>query len=152
MDGEVQQLADLVMSVINSCNLNIVEEPEQNLFPLSQRKVLEGLLTHYNKNPKNQLFITTHSPFIISYLTLYAKGAELKYKGVPDSEILKVLSTDSIVSGENISIYETDAYGNISLLKPYDDLPSDENQLNKAMAQQNEEFARLLDLEEKFCR
>lgn len=56
------------------------------------------------------------------------------------------------VSGEKIHIYETKADGTIKLLKPYKSLPSDENELNKALEDQNESFSELLELEAKFCK
>ncbi|MBO4372301.1 MAG: AAA family ATPase, partial [Bacteroidales bacterium] len=53
--------------------LNIIEEPEQNLFPSSQRKMLNALLEFNNSVEENQLIITTHSPYIINYLMLAIK-------------------------------------------------------------------------------
>lgn len=48
--------------------LNIVEEPEQNLFPTSQQKALHNLLEHNNAVKENKLIISTHSPYILSSL------------------------------------------------------------------------------------
>lgn len=45
--------------------INIVEEPEQNLFPVSQRNMLYSLLEFNNYSAENKLVITTHSPYII---------------------------------------------------------------------------------------
>ena len=51
-----------------------------------------------------------------------------------------------------IHIYETKADGTIKLLEPYENLPSDDNELNKALEEQNESFSDLLELEAKFCK
>lgn len=135
----------------NSCFINIVEEPEQNLYPDSQSKVLYELLECMNENEHNQLVLTTHSPYMISYITLAAKAFELAAKGVPSESIEKIIPIKAAVDGEKISVYEMQEDGSITKLRNYDNLPSDENVLNKAMAQGNESFADLLDLEQEFC-
>jgi predicted ATPase len=57
-----------------SAFINIVEEPEQNLFPTSQWQMLKSLLEFNNLNEGNKLIMTTHSPYVINYLTLSVKG------------------------------------------------------------------------------
>lgn len=148
----LQQANEEILSIITSCFINIVEEPEQNLYPESQGKVLFELLECLNTNEHNQLIITTHSPYMLSYLTQSAKAAELLQKGVPAERLEKIVPAKSTVSGEKISIYETKEDGSIKLLKPYEGLPSDENLLNEALAAGNERFSSLLDLEEEFCQ
>ena len=66
----------------NSFFLNVVEEPEQNLFPESQMKNLAFLLEAANVNDENKIVMTTHSPYVLSYITLAAKSYELMNKGV----------------------------------------------------------------------
>ena len=66
----------------NSFFLNVVEEPEQNLFPESQMKNLFFLLEAANVNDENKIVMTTHSPYVLSYITLAAKSYELMNKGV----------------------------------------------------------------------
>ena len=51
-----------------SAFINIVEEPEQNLFPDSQQKMLYKLLEFNNMCVGNKLLITSHSPYMINYL------------------------------------------------------------------------------------
>ena len=142
----------LIHFFFNTRFINIVEEPEQNLYPESQGKVLYELLECLNSNKDNQLIVTTHSPYILSYLTLSAKAAELFNKGVPADEIEKIVPEKSAVDGKKITIYETKEDGSITKLSPYENLPSDENLLNKAMAEGNEKFSKLLDLEVAFCQ
>ena len=63
-------------------------------------------------------------------------------KGVKDAD---VLYTDVWASmGE-----EAKMQARIKLLKPYKSLPSDENELNKALEEQNDSFSDLLELEAK---
>ena len=152
VDEKIQRKIEvLIHFFFNSRFINIVEEPEQNLYPESQGKVLYDLLECLNSNKDNQLIITTHSPYILSYLTLSAKAAELLNKGVPADKIEKIVPEKSAVSGDKITIYETKEDGSITKLSPFENLPSDENLLNKAMAEGNEKFAELLDLEQEYC-
>ena len=148
-EKNVYLMKTILQYYFNQCFINIVEEPEQNLFPESQNKVLYHLLECFNRNPNNQLMITTHSPYIISYLTLCAKAYELKSKGINLEKISTLVPIESIVSGNTITIYETNEDGRIELLKPYESLPSDENLLNKLMAKQNDLFNKLLEMEEE---
>ncbi len=57
--------------VVNSRLISIVEEPEQNLYPRVRAGVLYYLLGTLKKED-NFLVITTHSPYLLSCLTLSA--------------------------------------------------------------------------------
>lgn len=147
-----KDIEKLLHYFFNTCFINIVEEPEQNLYPQSQNKVLYELLECKNNSDENKLLITTHSPYILAYLTQSAKAAELLAKGVPEKEIEKIIPVKAAVPGEMIHIYETKSDGSIKLLEPYENLPSDDNELNKALEEQNDSFSDLLELEAKFCK
>lgn len=146
-----KEIEKILHYFFNTCFINIVEEPEQNLYPQSQNKVLYELLECKNNCEENKLLITTHSPYILAYLTQSAKAAELLKKGVPEKEIEKIIPVKAAVAGEKIHIYETKTDGTIKLLEPYENLPSDDNELNKALEEQNDSFLDLLELEAKFC-
>lgn len=51
-----------------------LEEPEQNLYPTTQRDLVNTLVTLTNQSRKHHVFITTHSPYILTSLNnlLYA--------------------------------------------------------------------------------
>jgi hypothetical protein len=56
------------------------------------------------------------------------------------------------VSPKDLAIYELDEKsGTISRLEDYKGLPSDENYLNNGLADSNDKFSQLLDLEQS-CR
>jgi predicted ATPase len=134
---------------INSCFVNIVEEPEQNLFPISQWQLLQNLLEYTNLYKDNRLIITTHSPYIINYLTLVVKADQLKKKGYING-LNEIVSLDSTISSNDLSIYELDEnHGTIMLLRNYDGLPSDENYLNEYLGKSNDLFVKLLKLEDQ---
>jgi predicted ATPase len=136
--------------------INIVEEPEQNLFPSSQREMLNSLLAINNINAGNKLIMTTHSPYLINYLTLAVKADSLidrsmNYKGDNDfkTAISKIVPFDSIIRPADLAIYELNENdGTIILLESYKGMPSDENYLNEGLAESNELFAQLLEMQQ----
>ena len=139
-----------------SAFINIVEEPEQNLFPTSQWEMLKALLTFNNMTGENELIMTTHSPYIISYLTLAVKAKLVldKINMSKNSEMLikqlaEIVPLDSQLPPSDLVIYELNSSGDIIKLKDYRGLPSDENYLNDSLAETNEWFSQLLDIEEQ---
>lgn len=132
--------------------INIVEEPEQNLFPISQRELLHGLLHFNNFNDGNRLILTTHSPYLVNYLTIAIKANEVKamLKKYEDFKRLsKIVPLESTIKPEELNIYEMDEKaGSIRLLRSYNGLPSDENELNEQLDEGNEMFAQLLEIQQ----
>jgi len=136
----------------NECFLNIVEEIEQNLFPKSQKDIFYKLLEFVNMTKDNKLILTTHSPYIISYLTLAIKGYAVWQKILTDTlkqQLEKIVPEVSCVSAEDAVIYELTEEGKLQRLPSYDGLPSDENYLNKSLAETNDLFVELLEIEDQ---
>ncbi len=136
--------------------LNIVEEPEQNLYPFSQKEILFELLKAKNAYANNKLIITTHSPYIINYLTLAVKAdfikTQLQNKGNHQAlleEISTIVPINSTISSSILSIYQLDDVGCIKKLPDYNGLPSDENYLNEFLAESNDLFIKLMEIEDK---
>lgn len=139
----------------NSCFINIVEEPEQNLYPTSQKGILYKLIEYANMNEGNRLIITTHSPYIINYLTLAIQAKEVlpKIKQSPNYDKLKIRLSEIVPEASCIDIkesviYELDELGKIKTLPSIYGIPSDENYLNALLAKTNELFDDLLEIEE----
>ncbi len=145
--------------------INIVEEPEQNLFPTSQWQMLKSLLEFNNRSKKNKLIMTTHSPYIINYLTLAVKAYNVseKIKNLASTNIReekekkeqlrkdleKIVPHNSMVNPSEWVIYELDEKnGTIKKLENYKGLPSDDNYLNDGMNTSNELFTNLLEIED----
>ena len=130
--------------------VNIVEEPEQNLFPTSQKLLLNSLLAFNNGN--NMLIMTTHSPYLLVYLTLCVEANRLiKLAKTEDlkSKINEIVPLNSTIDGSDLVVYQLDDInGTIEKLKDYKGLPSDENKLNYGLADANDDFSKLLDLED----
>jgi len=141
---------------LNSCFVNIVEEPEQNLYPTSQWQIIKSLLEFNNLTENSKLILTTHSPYLINYLTLAVKAFNVSVK-IESSLNKDELNTmlDKIVPSEvyvrpyDWVVYELNEIdGAIIKLDNFNGLPSDNNYLNLKMAEGNELFAKLLDIED----
>lgn len=132
--------------------INIVEEPEQNLFPTSQQKILFSLLDFNNINKGNKLIITTHSPYLINNLSLVVKANYLKSKIKDEAKKEKlnsIIPIKSTISGDDLAIYELNEIdGSIKKLETQNGLPSDENELNERLDESNELFAQLLEIQQ----
>lgn len=133
------------------CLINVVEEPELNLFPSSQKEILFGLIKYANKDVGNRLIITTHSPYIINYLTLSVKAYNVKLTLTDSSQINQmsdIVPLESTVAPDDLVIYQLDENtGVISKLEDYKGLPSDENYLNDGLGETNNLFAQLQQIE-----
>lgn len=58
----------------------VVEEPEQNLYPSTQRELINFIVASCNGEREHTLTITTHSPYIINQLNLLLKAADRNEK------------------------------------------------------------------------
>jgi hypothetical protein len=141
----------------SKCFINIVEEPEQNLFPTSQRALLNSLLECNNRMAGNKLIVTTHSPYIINYLSIAIEGGALldKIDKLHPSEIQfkekleKVVPVRSVVKSKDVVIYQlNENTGVIEKLPSYEGIPSDRNFLNNFLAEGNMLFDSLLEIEQ----
>ena len=160
-DSLAEELKEAALKLLssqyrNECFLNIVEEIEQNLFPTSQKEVLYKLLEFANLRKDDKLILTTHSPYIINYLTLAIKGYEIlqEIQSSPKADLLKqelekIVPEESCISGEDSIVYELTEKGEIRLLDNYKGLPSDDNYLNLLLAETNQSFDDLLEIEEQ---
>lgn len=131
--------------------VNIVEEPEQNLFPSSQRELLNSLLAFNNEN--NKLIMTTHSPYLINYISLAVKANELKHKiksKEHSAKLDEIVPLNATVDPKELAIYELDeTLGTITPLGDYDGIPADNNFLNNSLADTNQWFDSMLEIEEE---
>ena len=144
-----QMLIKQASDVTNKYLLSVVEEPEQNQYPKSQRDVLFKLLA-LHKGENDQLVITTHSPYIINNIALTIKAYNIsKQCNAAMAELDKVVPNDSMVDGSKVIIYQVNEDGTISMLPKYDEMPSDDNMLNNMLEESNEQFNQLLDIEEE---
>ena len=152
-DIKLNSLEFLSSKFVYSSFVNIVEEPEQNLFPSSQNSILNTLFECNNLMEENCLVITTHSPYIINYASIAIQAGQLL--GKIKSEELKnslnsVVPIKSTLKGEDVVIYQLDEKdGSINILSTFEGIPSDYNFLNDSLSIGNKMFDRLLEIEQE---
>lgn len=137
--------------------INIVEEPEQNLFPTSQWQMLQSLLKCNSMNKGNKLIMTTHSPYIINYLSIAIQGEYLEReikksvnKNVLLPKLYSLIPKESMISASNVVVYQLDEKdGSVKKLETIDGIPSDKNYLNDTLVESNLLFDSLLEIEQE---
>ena len=151
LNDELKRIAISVLSKkFNKTSfVNIVEEPEQNLFPTSQRDMLYSLLKINNEIADNKLIITTHSPYLVNYVSVAVEAGKLTQgvTAVKEKQLNKIVPISSVVNSDDLAIYQLNEKGSVELLESYEGIPSDENLLNNEIGRTNELFADLLDLQ-----
>lgn len=117
-----------------------IEEPEQNLFPDTQAKILYWLIALLQKSDReDSLLLTTHSPFI-----LFALNNCMLYSLVK-KDINSNNAPKSILAGINpkeISIYEIHA-GELKSIQDSEGLLND-NYINKAYRKIAQDYTAML--------
>jgi predicted ATPase len=120
----------------------IIEEPELNLFPKAQKKLMEFFVENINNNGHSFL-LPTHSPYFLSaindLLMAYKKAQKNK------SEVEKIIKKESWLNPNDLSVYQLkDGFA-------YDIFDKElnligENIIDEASDEMNEEFEELLDI------
>lgn len=129
--------------------ISVIEEPEQNLFPDSQENLLYNLI-RLSGSGENQLVMTTHSPYMLNYLSLAIKAYNVS-QVVKDTDGLDrlnmVVPQTAWTDGDVVVVYQLHLDGTIHKLDSYDKMPSDDNLLNQLMMDANMRFSKLLEIE-----
>jgi predicted ATPase len=146
-------LEEVSKKFIYDALINIIEEPEQNLFPDSQNKLLDVLFSFNNSGISNKLIITTHSPYLIGYTGLAIQAGELRKK-VTDPKVLErlfnIIPHTSTLEASEVVIYQLDEKtGTIDKLSSDHGIPSGENYLNLYLQKGNELFDYMLEIEQE---
>lgn len=89
-----------------------IEEPEQNLYPESQKLVVMSLVRSLKKalnngSEQSMVVVTTHSPYVISVVNVLLAAAIVEEKGLEQSVIAK----DCVLPSKAISGYYIDEKG-----------------------------------------
>lgn len=118
--------------------VNIVEEPEQNLFPPTQRNVLRRLLEINNRTNEHRLVISTHSPYLVEDILASIRAKTIENKlvdGAIGTRIVEHLNkcypVSSRIAGNQVALYETSYNGTITRGVEDSGLISDRNFLNR---------------------
>ena len=112
----------------------IIEEPEQNLFPATQKSLIYFLLDSISKNINHTLTLTTHSPYVLYAINNCIMASIVWEKlSVKEKERLQCINNE--ISSKIISIYEIKE-GKIKNIQQDDGLIGDnffDNQMKDVM-------------------
>ncbi len=77
----------------------IIEEPEQNLYPITQISLLDSLAEIYSDERRHMFTLTTHSPYIVNYLNVLLRSGKINDRdmavfNVSDGELRDLMATD----------------------------------------------------------
>ncbi len=124
----------------------IVEEPELNLFPIKQKKIIDYLISKLS-NSKHKIVITTHSPYILSSLDTLML-ARNTFNEHPDlkEEINSIVSEDKWIDYDEISVYEVRNDGKVYSIKNEEFRSIDTNAIDGVSDIISEEFDKLTEL------
>lgn len=80
----------------------LIEEPELNLFPNAQKKLIEFLIENVNIH-EHRVFLTTHSPYILTSLNnlIYSQVVSV----VNEEETNKVIARSNQINPNDVSAY-----------------------------------------------
>ena len=111
--------------------------------------MLYSLLKINNEIADNKLIITTHSPYLVNYISVAVEAGKLTQgvTAVKQKQLNKIVPISSVVNSDDLAIYQLNEKGSVELLDSYKGIPSDENLLNNEIGRTNELFADLLDLQ-----
>lgn len=127
----------------NSYFVNIIEEPEQNLFPNSQKNIIQFLLSSLNEDCQNKLILTTHSPYILETINNSIYAASLQEEG---------FKVDALVrEQEQIDYDKVSAYvvknGEIHSIKADDIMQIDPKEIDGCSEEINTVYSKLSEME-----
>lgn len=97
---------DISNSLFKTMNSQfIIEEPEQNLFPETQRDLVYYFLQKCLNKERNRLTLTTHSPYVL-YALNNCMMAGLVSDKMEANELSKLKCNQSKINPVDVSIYE----------------------------------------------
>ena len=99
-----------------------IEEPEQNLYPDSQKLLVLNLIKRLVKANKtgekdSSIVLTTHSPYVLSVLNVLMSWATAVEKKQDSEELMQMFSLDLLLASEQYSAYYIDETGTFRNIK-----------------------------------
>lgn len=142
---ELDKLIDLVRlrSLYYKTNF-IIEEPEQNLFPETQKDFIYYILSKLKADKDHSLIMTTHSPYILYAINNCLMGNLISGK-LTEEEKNEFPSKNSWISQKLVNIYEIDKdNGTISSIKDEQTGTVNKHYFNKIMNAIMDEYYEML--------
>lgn len=120
----------------------IIEEPEQNLFPETQKELTYFLINKVNdENRNHKMILTTHSPYILYALNNCLLGGLVK-NDIPKNEQQGFLSKPSWINPKFVSVWEIEN-GRLRNIQDEDNIIS-ENYFDTKMTELTDEYFQIL--------
>ena len=133
---------ELGMSTDYDYSSVIIEEPEQNLFPETQKELTYFLLSKVNNEKRNhKMILTTHSPYILYALNNCMLGGLVK-NNIPADEIDDFQSKSSWIDPKLVSVWEIEN-GHLRCIQDKDKIIS-ENYFDTKMTELTDEYFQIL--------
>lgn len=113
-EKERWQVIDRLLTTHNT--VFVIEEPEQNLYPTTQRDLLNFIVLKCSGERKHQALVTTHSPYLINQLNLLfaahdkgkkIDGASLNFDDVNVYAVEEGTVKDLKVKNEGVHLVDT---------------------------------------------
>ncbi len=121
----------------------IIEEPEQNLFPETQKDLIYYLLNKIsNSKREHTLTLTTHSPYVLYALNNCMLGYKVQ-ESLPDDIKNELISRNSWVSPDLVSVWEIKD-GTIASIKNSDTGTVSKHYFNQVMNDVMDEYYEML--------
>ncbi|MDR0865544.1 MAG: ATP-binding protein [Candidatus Symbiothrix sp.] len=125
----------------------IIEEPEQNLFPETQRDLVYHLLNKCLNKEGNRLTIATHSPYVLYALNNCMLGGLVsrQLQGEENAAFLSnnYRSKDSWIDPQFVSVWEIEEDGTIRGIQDKDNIIA-ENYFDIKMTELTDEYYQIL--------
>ena len=125
----------------------IIEEPEQNLFPSTQRELIYHLIASLDFKRGDRAAITTHSPYILYALNNCMMGylVDTQLQGEEKDEYLKndFLSKQSWIDPKLVSVWEIEE-GELRSIQDKDNIIS-KNYFDQQMTELTDEYYQMLE-------
>lgn len=108
----IQSIVPLLLVVQNNTNskkkyddLFVIEEPELNLYPSSQKDLIEFIIER-TKQSEDKLIITTHSPYLLTSIdNLIQAGNLVSEKPELKNKVEEIVSSTLWLNFENVACY-----------------------------------------------
>ncbi len=123
----------------------VIEEPELNLYPTTQKKVVE-FITEKCLNKKHNLIVTTHSPYILtSFANLIEANNTAEINSEAKKKVLEIIPEKNWIDFKNVSAYYINN-GKATDILDYENKTIDANAIDDVSDIIAEEFDTLLNI------
>ena len=123
-----------------------LEEPEQNLFPKAQYELVKWIAKKMNGNSCNTLFVSTHSPYILSSINNLIQAYDSAAKGIEARrQVEKVVRQKDFFNFDDLCVYGVNK-GRVRNLLDNENRLIAQSFLDSTSLDIANEFSKLLDI------